>query len=170
MCFCCNRSLICLKKISLKSNEILSWVKRLLLNVCKKIDEYEKPKRETPLKNELFFISIKNDGIYLNDIKIIDRKAELQFAIFKILLKQHVISLVEFGRSSLNTYQIALELEKQHITITDLEKQIRQAIYKIKISILKNCNKHTSQKIIQSRIGSGYYIGNNVVIIPPKNM
>jgi hypothetical protein len=84
----------------------------VLLSVCEKIDAYERSKKK-PTNEKWFFISVKNDGIYLNDIKIIDKKAELQFAIFKILLRQHILSLVECKHSSLNAHQIASELEKQ---------------------------------------------------------
>jgi hypothetical protein len=136
-----------------------------LLCVCAKIDTYEQLKKK-PINKKWFFVSIKEDGIYLNDIKIIDKKAELQFAIFKILLRQHVLSLIESKRNSLNAYQIASELEKQGFVITDVERQIRQAIYKIKTNILKNHDRRAYEDIIQSKTGHGYHIGKNVVIIP----
>jgi hypothetical protein len=143
----------------------LQWIKSALLDICSKIDLYEESKKKSSLKNDFFFISIKHDGIYLSDIKIIDKKAELQMAIFKILLRHHTLSSIESKRSSLNAYQIAAELEKQGFAITDVERQIRQAIYKIKTNILKSHDRRAFEEVILSQIGYGYYIGKNVVII-----
>jgi hypothetical protein len=49
--------------------------------------------------------------------------------------------------------------------ITDIEKQIRQTIYKIRINISKNYDSYVCDGIISSKIGYGYSIGKNVVII-----
>jgi repressor of nif and glnA expression len=80
-------------------------------------------------------------------------------------LRHHTLSLIESKRNSLNAYQIAAELEKQGFTITDVERQIRQAIYKIKTNILKSHDRRAFEEVILSQIGYGYYIGKNVVII-----
>jgi hypothetical protein len=168
-CFCCNRSCICLKKIFHKSNGVLSWIKKILLGICKKIDEYEKSKykrsqKKSSLENALFFISIKHDGIYLNDIKIIDKKAELQFVVFKLLLEQHLLELLNFRKSGLKSYHIANKLEES--SKSDIsEKQIRQIIYRIRNSIIEKFNQSVGDKIIQFDSSSEYFLGKNVVLI-----
>jgi hypothetical protein len=162
--------IVCLKKISPKSNGVLSRIKKILLNVCKKIDEYEKSKYERSqkkpsLENELFFISIKNDGIYLNDIKIIDKKAELQFAIFQLLLKRHALSCIDSKRLGLKAYQIASELDKDDSKFVDINKYVRQSIAKIKANIRKKYDQKICDELILSTPNQGYYLSKKVVII-----
>jgi hypothetical protein len=136
-----------------------------LLDICNKIDLYEKSKKKLPLKNEFFFISIKFDGIYLNDIKIIDKKAELQFIVFTLLLKQHLLGLLNLKNGGLKGYQIANQLEESSLDAVN-EKQVRQIIYRIRNSIIEKFNKSISDEIIRFDSSAGYFLGKNVVLIP----
>jgi hypothetical protein len=118
----------CLKKISPENINLLSRIRRMLLGVCQKIDAYEQSKKKSQPKDELFFVSIKNDGIYLNDTKIIAEKAGLQFAIFRILLDLYVREFFAAELKYVTIPQIRAILESQKIFVED-EKQIRTAIY-----------------------------------------
>ena len=81
------------------------------------------------------FVSIKNDGFYLNDIKIIDKKAELQFAIFKILVDLYIEEFYTGEIKYISISKIDLLLKSKGFNLEDPEKQIRQNIYIIRNSI-----------------------------------
>jgi hypothetical protein len=90
-----------------KNTGLLSRIRYVLLNICDKIDQYEESKIKSSFrKDEFIFTTIKHDGIYLNDIKIIDRKAKLQFAVFKILIDLHI---EEFHEGKFNYYVLRHE-------------------------------------------------------------
>lgn len=115
------------------------------------------------LNNELFFASIKDGGIYLNNVKIIDKKAELQFAIFKILIDLHIEEFFAGKLKFVTIPQIRAILESQEIFVDD-EKQIHTAIYYIRISI-KIAHKHLkTYSIIESQKWKGYRLSNNVFL------
>ncbi|MDR1235395.1 MAG: hypothetical protein LBJ96_00145 [Holosporaceae bacterium] len=140
----------------------------MLLNVCKKIDEYEKSKYERLQKkslseNELFFISIKTDGIYLNNVKIIDKKAELQFAIFMILIDLYVEEFFSKEPKYILISQICSKLKFQKKIVGD-EKQIRTAIYYIRASIkaVHKCPKTDS--VIESQKWKGYRLSKSIFL------
>ncbi|MDR0631794.1 MAG: hypothetical protein LBF54_00920 [Holosporaceae bacterium] len=130
---------VCLKKISNKNISLFSWLRGILLCICKKIDTYEQLKKK-PINKKWFFISVKDDGIYLNDIKIIDKKAELQSAIFKILI-DHYLKEFFLGHQYITISEICSSLESSKFCMEDRENQIRVAIYHIRTSINK-AHKH----------------------------
>ncbi|GHU20658.1 hypothetical protein FACS189472_12350 [Alphaproteobacteria bacterium] len=111
-----------------------------LLYICGKIDAYKKAQEVEKPENERLFISVRIDGFYLNDAKIVDKKAELQFAILKILIKLSAEELFTGESKYISISQISSILKSQNIFEND-EKQIRSAIYYIRVSI-KAAHKH----------------------------
>ena len=61
------RSSKCLKKISININ-ILQALKKFLLRICKKIDDYEKSKSKRNINDDLLFVSLQDDGFFVNHI------------------------------------------------------------------------------------------------------
>jgi hypothetical protein len=135
-----------------------------LLNICSKIDVYEESKKKLPSKNEFFFISIKHDGIYLNDIKIIDKKAELQMAIFKILMTYYVEDIFNNTSTYISISKINSSLKNYGISIDDYENQIRKNIYKIRLSIKSAHPQIGKTSIIDSVNWGGYRISDQVFL------
>jgi hypothetical protein len=154
---------ICFKKISSEKNGLLFWIKKALLNVCNRIEAYEKSKKNYT-KEELLFVSIKNGCVYINDVKIINEEAEKQFLVFKFLLKNHVLKLLDSQKGGLKVYQIASMLEEGSCDIVS-EKQVRQIIYRIRESITQKCRSFISDEVIQFHPSVGYYLGKKVVLI-----
>jgi hypothetical protein len=149
------RSSKCLKKISININ-ILQALKKFLLRICKKIDDYEKSKSKRNINDELLFVSLRDDGFYLNHIKIIDKKSELQIAILKILI-EHYKNEISSGSNFLPISKISFNLRKMGIESFNLENQIRTSIHRIR--------KITSSKnIIDSSKWHGYRFGDHVFI------
>ncbi len=141
-------------------------MKNLLLKICTYIDCYEKIREKQKLKNNLLFVSFQNDGIYLNDLKIIDQKSKLQIAVFKILLERHLIGYINSTYSGVNTLQISNVLQEKGFLSLESEKQVRQLIYRIKKSVSEKFGKEIDNDFIQSSQNSGQYrLGKNVVLI-----
>ena len=136
-----------------------------MLRICKKIDDYEKEQAGWNINN-LIFIAFKHDGVYLNEAKLIDKRAKLQIAILKILMEKHLVGNLYFSRTGLNTVQISYILEKEGFSYFDLEKYVRQSIHRIKKNISEKYNHEISENFIQSSKLTGQYrLGKNVVLI-----
>ncbi|GHU12175.1 hypothetical protein FACS189449_05320 [Alphaproteobacteria bacterium] len=109
------RDRICLKKISLEDKCQFSWIKRDLLAICDRIDadkqvqlieerenelkrrEQEIAKREAEIEKreeERLFISVRTDGIYLKNVKIINKNAKTLLFVFKMLLKEQTNAII----------------------------------------------------------------------------
>ncbi len=156
---------LCLKKIDLTLT-FLQLIRKILLAICCKIDAQEKPKEKKKTKDNLFFVSFLSDGVYLNDTKIIDKKADLQIAVFKILMEKHIIGNLHSAPAGLNTYQISVALEKIGYQSFELEKHVRQSIYKIKKNISRKYGNCTGESILQSsKLSGAYKLAKNVVLI-----
>ncbi len=115
--------------------------------------------------NNYLFISIKEDGIYLNDTKIIDKKATQQIIIFKELLKAHNKAILECQpKNGKNWSELAAKLEK-HSKHTVQEGQIRQLIYFIRMNIKKSLKKNYEEIIYASE--KQYFLDKRVVLSNP---
>jgi hypothetical protein len=134
-----------------------------LLNVCKKIDEYERSKRKR-IKKEFFFVSIHDNCVYINELKIIDKKAKIQFAIFKILMAHYIEDIFNDTSTYISVSQINSSLETYNIFLDDYESQIRKNIYKIRSSIKAAQLSAEDVSIIDSMNWEGYRINNQVFL------
>jgi hypothetical protein len=153
---------ICLKKISPENASLLSWIREILLSVCAKIDAHERSEK-SKVSGKWHFISVKNDGIYLNALKIIDKCATQQIIVFKLLLKNQTELTLAFRKSGLKWSEIAAELEaKNGGTIS--EQHVRQIIYMIRKNIRKKYSEYVCNEIIQLDI-SGYRLGKKLALI-----
>lgn len=117
-------------------------MKRLLQKVCELIDSYEETRKKQRLKDNLLLVVFQNDGIYLNDLKIIDQKSKLQIAVLKVLLERHFVGHINATYSGVNTIQISKVLQEHGFSSLELEKQVRQSIYRTK----KNVSKKIREK------------------------
>jgi hypothetical protein len=81
------------------------------LDICSKIDLHEKSKEKPFLNSKLLFVAIENDDIYLNNVKIIDRKAKKQLIILKFLLKKQLSYLCDSENIGSQWHHIAAQLE-----------------------------------------------------------
>jgi hypothetical protein len=135
-----------------------------LLNICSKIEAYEESKKNSPQNENWHFISIKHDGIYLNNVKTINKKAEKQFTTFKFLLKKQALGLLNAEHIGIKWYQIASEFENNtHNTFS--EQQIRQIIYLIRKNIIEKHGELVCNEVLKFEHSVGYYFGPKTVVI-----
>lgn len=140
-----------------------------MLRICRKIDEVEENVSKRNKSRDLIFVSFRDDGVYLNGSRLIDKRAKLQIAIVKLLMRQHLLGMFHSTRTGLNTLQISLYLEKEGFSSHDLEKYVRQSIHRIKKSASEKYNKKIGEDFIQSSKSLGQYkLGENVVLIDSK--
>jgi hypothetical protein len=134
------------------------------LDICRKIDAHEESKKNNLQSGNWYFFSIKDDGIYLNDVKTINKKAEKQFATFKFLLKNQALGLLNAEHIGVKWYQIASEFENNtHNTFS--EQQIRQIIYLIRKSIIEKHGEVVCNEVLKFEHSVGYYLGPKTVVI-----
>jgi hypothetical protein len=134
------------------------------LGICCKIDAYELSRKNTTSQEIQFFVSIKDDGAYLNGVKVIDKAAKLQFAIFKILTDLYFEEFYTAMPKYISISRICSLLESKGMIIDDAENQIRVAIYYIRTSI-KTAFKHMkNNSIIESQKWKGYRLSNDVLL------
>lgn len=113
-------------------------------------------------RKDIYIITCRNDGIYLNNIKIIDKRAELQSAFFKVLIKHYHNEVVN-GSSYLSTQKICSELDKQFPSVLINSNQIYYIARNIKLSIKKQTD--TLCEIIDSESWNGYRLGKHVFCV-----
>ena len=150
----------CTKKIT--SIELLKHLETKLDDIREEI--------KSAIQNEVFEaktcstvsvhrISVKCDGLYLDDHKIINKSNRL-FFIAKILINHYVYECFH-GKQYLPTTEILEHLEnieKGHTQLSD------ENIY-TSISKLNSCFKlFTSDPIIENKKGKGYRLNDNVFI------
>ena len=100
-------------------------------------------------------VSVGAEGIYLNNKKFIDKKAELQFMIFSVLLHNFSDSVIECRVANyVSNREINAHLRKRGLFLNDHEAQIRKAIYKIR----KSAKKQFDIEIIEAESWKGYRI------------
>lgn len=112
-------------------------------------------------------MSIKG-GIYLGEfgeIKIILKKAKLQFTVFQILMEAHSHGCLHPVPRNLTVKQIIDELEKMNMCPLDAEKKIRKAIHTIRKNIEKRYGANIGNEIVESSENGGYQIGAKVALI-----
>lgn len=156
----CIKGVACLKKTKAE-NSFLDSIKELLLKICKMIEAYTESNEIEYANEQLFFVSIETDGIYLNGKKIISKRAKLQMAIFMILA-EHYIDEFFSSPSYLSFLQISSRLQKKGIYAEDIENQVRMAIYRIRLSVQKSEGIDTNI-ISQSKYG-GYRLENSLFL------
>lgn len=142
-------------------------MKNFLLRIFKYVDAYEC--EFTKIYNEIIFISFQDDGVYINMSKFIDKRATLQVAIIKLLIEKHTIGTLYSTNTGLNTLQISSHLEKCGFRNFDLEKHVRQSIYRIRKNSLKKYGEFIANQFIESsKLNGQYKLGKNVVLICQK--
>lgn len=156
---------LCLKKIDVQI-QVLKFLKKILMIVDKRIDALEKLRKKPTIRKDVLFVSFRNDSLYINDLKIIDKKAKLQIAILKLLIEKHLIGNLNSTPTGLNTCQLSAALERRGFQSFDLEKNVRQSIYQTKKNIAAKLGKEASESFILSSTKTGQYrLGKNVVLI-----
>lgn len=108
--------------------------------------------------NSKHFILIRDDGFYIDDIKFIDKKAKLQFALFEVLI-DHYFSEVRRGSSYISLRYICNCLNEKFDEI-DIDL-VRQTLYIIRkrVKTLK-----VNSSIIKSEKWQGYRLSNDVFL------
>ena len=112
--------------------------------------------------NDLIFVSFKSDGVYLNDIKFIDKKATQKIEILKLLFLSQTKALINNSENiGLSWYEISLSME-QTTKKTMSEQYIRQLIYEIgsKTNYVL-CNKKFKIIVMQNH---RYILNSNIVL------
>lgn len=104
--------------------------------------------------------------MYLNDCKLIDKKAKLQIAIFNILI-EHYKNEISFGSSYLPISKMCSNLKKIGINSYNLDNQIHSSIHRIRNSISTITN---SKNVIVSSKWNGYRFGDQVFIVRNTQM
>ena len=144
----------------------LQDIRNFLLKIFKKIDDYDKGRTKQNINNNLLFISFLDDGVYLNDVKIIDKRAVLQITILKILLEKHILGNLYSISTGLTSHKISSILITKGVSSFDLEKQIRQSIYRIKKNVSKNYDIEIGARFIQSsQVSNAYKLDKNIRLI-----
>ncbi len=141
-------------------------MKRCLQKICGLIDSYEETRKKQRLKDNLLFVVFQNDGVYLSNVKVIDQKSKLQIAVFKALLRQHIIGHIDSVSVGINIVQMASMLRKKGFSSLELEKQVRQAVYLIKKSVSEKYGREIGDNfIVSSKISGQYKLGKKVTLI-----
>ncbi len=109
----------------------------------------------------VYIISLKSDGYYLNEIKFIDRNAEIQFEVFSILI-EHYFHEIRRGASYISPTKIYEQLKKNIASDDVLQIQVHSIIYKIRVNIKKYTK--VDYPIIASKKWNGYRINNGVFL------
>ncbi|MDR1334517.1 MAG: hypothetical protein LBJ71_04850 [Holosporaceae bacterium] len=114
----------------------------------------------------MLFAAIKNDGIYLNDIRVIDKKAKKQLTVFKFLLKKQLSYLCDSENVASQWHHIAAQLEigDANKGIVD-EQQVKQIIYIIRKNVANKHNESIANEFIQYDDLYGYHLGRKVTLI-----
>lgn len=160
---------------NLKSN-FVKRIRRHLSEISKLIDSYEKISQSTMEESGQLAVSFLNDRLYLNGAKIIDKKASLQIAIFKILLEKHILGNIYSTTTGMNTSQISAKLVRDGskncaFTLIEPERQVWQAIYLLKKRVGKEFGKETGENFIISSQTSGQYkLNEKIVLICSENV
>lgn len=142
-------------------------MKRCLQQTLTKIKRHKQARQKNVAEN-LLFISFRDDGVYLNEVKIIDKRANLQIAVLKALLEKHLIGNLYSTPTGVNIIKIASILSAKGVSSLDLEKQIRQSIYRIKKNVSEKYDDEVGEIFIQSSQAYGRYkLAKNVVLICP---
>ena len=142
-------------------------MKRCLQQTLTKIKRHKQARQKNVAEN-LLFISFRDDGVYLNEVKIIDKRANLQIAVLKALLEKHLIGNLYSTPTGVNIIKIASILGAKGVSSFDLEKQIRQSIYRIKKNVSEKYADEVGEIFIQSSQAYGRYkLAKNVVLICP---
>lgn len=109
----------------------------------------------------MLFISFVNDCVYLNGIKIIDKRAVRQIDIFKLFVSEQVNSIIENSRNmGLAWYDLATKLESISGNIVS-EQYVRQLIYDIRNKAKKIDGGSDIIKMVDGR----YFFGEKVALI-----
>ncbi|GHT97565.1 hypothetical protein FACS1894126_1840 [Alphaproteobacteria bacterium] len=135
-----------------------------LLYICSKIDAYKKAQEVEKTENERLFISVRMDGFYLDDVKIINKEADLQMAIFRVLLCAYVDEFFSGERKYINVQQICSLLEAEGIFLEDPENQIHSSIYYIRTSIKSAHKNLKTDSVISLKKAKGYRINDGVFL------
>jgi hypothetical protein len=114
----------------------------------------------------LLFVAIKNEDIYLNNVKIIDRKAKKQLITLKFLLKKQVSYLCNSENIGSQWHHIAVQLETYNSSkgIVD-EQQVKQIIYVIRKNVANKLGESVSNDFIQYDDLHGYHLGRKVTLV-----
>ena len=87
----------------------------------------------------------------------------------KLLIEKHTIGTLYSTNTGLNTLQISSHLEKCGFRNFDLEKHVRQSIYRIRKNSLKKYGEFIANQFIESsKLNGQYKLGKNVVLICRK--
>lgn len=153
----CERKL-CTKKISHESGEagFLKIVQDKLKNVCKEIDQYYIVHSNENCDQRPVYI--KQDGVYLDTKKIIDKRAKLQYSVFLILVDHYFHEILN-GSSYISSSEICSKLLKQYRIDID-EQRLRILIYKMRL----NFKKTTNSQIIISENWRGYRLHDEIML------
>lgn len=113
-------------------------------------------------KPQHHFLSYKNDGFYLDGIKIIDQKVTLQIAFLKILVEH---SMNEFFHTSsyIRSSKILGVLRKLRLNIENNPNQICDIAYNVR----KTVKRKTGIKIeiIDSENWNGYRLSDHIILL-----
>jgi hypothetical protein len=117
-----------------------------LWNTSKRIQNYLEKQKDNNIA-KLYFVAIKGDSIFINNIEIITKKAKLQFIIFELLL-EHYFETYVMKRNT-----------KEFLSVRDLIKSI-ESKYKLTISQESQIRRSLNalKENIESKLGSQNHI------------
>ncbi|GHT98564.1 hypothetical protein FACS1894126_4180 [Alphaproteobacteria bacterium] len=131
-------------------------------------EEIKKREREIEKQKDGYqFISVEGDGIHINNAKTISKDADLQFFVFKMLLKNKIDAALDRKKVGLKWHQIADELEKreENEQKTFSEDQIKQIIRRIRKSIVEKHGEIVCNEVIKCTSSGGYLLGEKTTLI-----
>jgi hypothetical protein len=108
--------------------------KKVIESLKQKLLEESEVSQNVILPKALF--TLKNNGILINGIEIINKKAEIMYKILYKLLEQHIVDTLEGKKAEdftpFNVNEISQFLENHGIEISDVENQIRRQISRLR--------------------------------------
>ena len=150
-------------KVGLYNNNELLEVSGKLIDASNILRKYIQ--RHHSNNTGSFFIKIKDGSIFINDVKIVSKKARIQYIVLKALVNKYTDDFWKDEISFISTSEIAAILEKNGFYARDCARQVRQAISKIRMSIQQNFkNQFSNDAVIISKKWKGYRLNEYVVL------
>jgi hypothetical protein len=105
-------------------------------DISKRIRNYLEKQNDKNVA-KLYFIIIKGDSIFINNIKIISKKAKLQFIIFELLLEHYFETYVMKRNANefLSVRDLMKSIESKYKLTISQESQIRRSLNALKENI-----------------------------------
>jgi hypothetical protein len=131
-----------------------------LEDASKRIRNYLEKQKDKDIA-KLYFVTIRGDSIFINNVEIITRKAKLQFIIFELLLEHYFETYVikRNANEFLSVRDLMKSIESKYKLTISQESQIRRSLNALK----ENIESKLGDRIIETVPWKGHRLNINFV-------